>query len=202
MMAATDDNSEMEEDSAPTGGTKKWHGNGATVTQCRRVTKGIPFLDELSDDDLQGLAPLTQWREYVAGSTIFFEDDAADAVYFIMEGAVEIFKSDDTGKKLPLVILRDAGVIGEMGLFSREERSATARTLTSVRLLCITNDALYGALDADELAAHHLVFSFARVLSQRLNEVNRKLFELYDSHSESPTLRELSHPHQSLLSEF
>lgn len=200
--AAAKSTSATGEDKSARSAGKTQRGDGATVTECRSVLKKIPFLGELSDEDLRGLAPLAQCREYVAGSTIFFEDDNADAVYFIVEGAVEVFKSDGTGRKLPLVVLRDAGVIGEMSLFSREPRSATARTLTSVRLLFIPNGAFYDALDSDNLAAHRLVFGFARVLSQRLNAVNSKLFKLFENQDNSAAMHELTQPHRSLMSEF
>lgn len=174
----------------------------ASLSECRRVFKIIPFLSGLRDEDVRALAPLVTVRQFVAGSTVFYEDDETDAVYFLSRGAIEIFKSDDAGKKLPLLVLRDAGVIGEMGVLTKTPRSATARTLTSTRLVAIRCEDFYGALDSGNLAVHRLAFGFARVLSSRLDAVNEKLFSLYQCEPHNDSVRKLAVSHGRLLTEF
>lgn len=166
---------------------KKPKGRAASLAQCRRVLGSLPFLGDLQEADLAELAGLLRVKDFVAGSTIFYEDDDPDAVYFLESGAVEVFKSDGNGLKLPLAVLRDAGVVGEMGLLLNEPRTASARTLCSVRTLVMSNDAVNAALEAGSLPAYRLVLAFARVLSQRLAIVDHKLFELCDRlHDHSP----------------
>ena len=170
--------------------SKSTKGRPASMAQCRRVLGALPFLENLQEGDLAELAGLLRVRDFVAGATIFYEDDDPDAVYFIERGAVEVFKSDGEGRKLPLAVLRDAGVVGEMGLLLNEPRTASARTLCSVRTLVMNNESVNAALEANSLAAYRLVLAFARVLSQRLAIVDHKLFELCDKLHDHTPLRE------------
>jgi CRP-like cAMP-binding protein len=100
------------------------------------------------------------------------------------------------------MVLRDAGVIGEMGVLNQVPRSATARTLTTTRVLSIRCEDFYRALEDGNLAAHRLAFGFARVLSHRLNTVNDKLFELYESDRDNDAVRRLVDSHGHVLPEL
>jgi CRP-like cAMP-binding protein len=171
----------------------------ASLAQCRRAFSGLPMMDSLTSTDIEELVPLARVRDYCAGSTLFYEDDEPDAVYFIERGAIEIFKSDGTGKKLPLAVLRDGGVVGEMGLLSNEPRTATVRTLGTVRVVYIESGKINEALANGSLAAHRLALSFARVLSQRLALADRKLFELYQDGTHKEDVQEYSDYNQNVL---
>lgn len=150
-----------------------------TLEECRRVFSVMPFFSGLSDGDLKGLTTFARAKNLVAGSVIFYEDDDSDAIYFLAEGAVEVFKSDHHGKKLPLVVLRDTGLLGEMGLMTGAPRTATARALISSRVVYFASSTFYEALEGGSAAAFHLVLAFARVLSQRLSDMDDKLFQLF-----------------------
>ena len=161
----------------------------ATMAQCRRALAALPFLAELQKSDLETLCGLARVRDYCAGSTLFYEDDEPDAIFFIERGGVEVFKSDSDGKKLPLAIFRESGVVGEMGLLSSEPRSASVRTLSAVRVVTIESKAINAALEDGSVAAYRLVLGLARVLSQRLAAADRKLFELSQGDSSGNAMR-------------
>ena len=150
----------------------------ASLAQCKRALAGLPYMDELSPSDLEALQPLARVHDYCAGSVLFYEDDEPDAVYFLERGAVEVFKSDDAGKKLPLAVMREHGVVGEMGLLSKDPRSASVRTLGPVRAVVLSSDAVNAALEEGSVAAYRLVLGFARVLSERLAQADQALFQL------------------------
>lgn len=173
-----------------------------TLTECRRVFSPIPFLSALSDDDLNALLPLLCVQTFAEGETIFHEDDASNGVCFVAEGTVEIFKSDINGHKLPLVVLSEYGVFGEMGLLSGAARTATARATTAGRLLCLTNDGFYEALDGGMLPAYRMVLAFARVLSQRLSSMDEKLFVLFNTEDGSARFHELDELRHRLLTSW
>jgi len=172
-------------------------GRVASPAQCRRVLSALPFLENVGQDDIEELCVLMRVRDFVAGSTIFYEDDDSDAVYFIELGSVEVFKSDGTGRKMPLAVLRNSGVLGEMGLLLQTPRTASARTLCAVRTLVMPSAAIHAALQNNSLAAYRLVTGFARVLSQRLALVDQKLFELCEETQTEP--RRYSDFDQNLL---
>jgi CRP-like cAMP-binding protein len=148
---------------------------------CRAAFEAIPHLANLSAADCGALAPLLTEREFPAGSTLFYEDDESDGAYFLASGAVEIFKSNPEGKKLPLVVLRDGGLIGEIGLLISEHRTATARALGSVRVLELSRNTFETEVQNGNVAALKLSLAFARILAQRLASTNEKMFELFQS---------------------
>jgi len=172
---------------------KSQKGRAATPAQCRRVLSALTFLGEIPQADIDELCAMMTVRDFVAGSTIFYEDDESDAVYFIELGAVEVFKSDGTGCKLPLAVLRNSGVLGEMGLLLQTPRTASARTLCAVRTLVMPSASVHAALENNSLAAYRLVVGFARVLSQRLALVDEKLFEMCEQKNAETRYADLNH---------
>jgi CRP-like cAMP-binding protein len=171
----------------------------ATGEECRRVFDTMAFFDVLSEADVEALAANMRWRDFVAGATIFYEDDESDAVYFLAEGAIEIFKSDQTGKKLPLAILRGDGLLGEMGLLNNTPRTATARALCQTRCLCLPAAVFQKALEDGSVPAHRLVLAFARMLAQRLSSMDERLFNLFENETDNERHRELNEFKQRLM---
>lgn len=151
----------------------------ATFEECHRALHDLPFFSALSDVDIRGLTALARVQDLSAGSIVFYEDDDSDAIYFLCNGAVEIFKSDSSGKKLPLIVLRDNGLLGEMGLLTGQPRSATARALNASRILSFERTSFYEALHEGTIPAFHMVLAIARVLSQRLNTMDEKIFQIF-----------------------
>ena len=166
-----------------------------SIDECRRVFSTNPFLADLSGMDIQALQPLMRARNYVAGTIIFFEEDPPDGVYLISSGAVEVFKSDQSGKKLPLAILRDSGLLGEIGLLNHVPRTATARTLNATRVIYITTSDFYVALNNEMTPAFRIVLAFARILAQRLSVADEKLYELFINDTDNRKLEELEMIH-------
>lgn len=171
----------------------------ASLAQCKRALAGLPYMEELSSFDIAALKPLARVHDFCAGSVLFYEDDEPDAVYFLERGAVEIFKSDDLGKKMPLAILREHGVVGEMGLLVSEPRSASVRTLGAVRAVVFESSDITAALESGSLAAYRLVLGIARVLSQRLAQADQALFELCMDKNSPATIANYTTYKQSFL---
>lgn len=159
----------------------------------------IPFFRNLSLADCHHLAPLLRAREFTPGSILFYEDDPSNDVFFLASGAVEVFKSNAKGKKLPLLILRDGGVLGEIGLLIGEPRTATARALDSVRVFGLQRDDYERATQNGDAGAVKLTLCMARVLASRLRATDSKLFDLFESDVSEALLRQLSETRAKLL---
>lgn len=69
--------------------------------------------------------------KFPAGAVVFKEGDAPDGVYFIGNGAVEIFKNQG-GKMVSLAKLGKDSVFGEMALIDNKPRSATVKALVEL----------------------------------------------------------------------
>jgi len=81
-------------------------------------------------------------RRYKAGETIFREgEDAHAEAYVIHTGSVDIRKQVDGGER-QLSTLGEGELLGEMALFRKAPRSASALAGTDVELLVIKNERL------------------------------------------------------------
>ncbi len=81
-------------------------------------------------------------RRYKAGETIFREgEDAHAEAYVVHTGSVDIRKQVDGGER-QLSTLGEGELLGEMALFRKAPRSASALAATDVELLVIKNERL------------------------------------------------------------
>ncbi|MCH8327247.1 MAG: cyclic nucleotide-binding domain-containing protein, partial [Candidatus Marinimicrobia bacterium] len=76
-------------------------------------------------------------RNLNPGDIIFNEGDHGDAMFVIESGKVEILK-DINGEVVQVGTAGDGEIIGEMALIDGSHRSATAKALTAVTLLTIS----------------------------------------------------------------
>lgn len=98
-----------------------------------RLLRGVPVLADLSNELLAELAGQLSTRHVPAGTWIMHEGEAADSVFIIAGGRVEII---DEGPPEALVrVLRRGDVLGELALLRRGTRSASARARRDVELL-------------------------------------------------------------------
>jgi CRP-like cAMP-binding protein len=73
--------------------------------------------------------------EYRAKTVIFSERDAADVMYVILAGEIELTLHGE-----PLGAESEGGIIGEMAMINTAPRSATATALSKVKLARVTRE--------------------------------------------------------------
>src|SRR5574341_1731387 len=90
------------------------------------LAKVILFQD-LDADALSDLGTLLTPKRLSAGSIIFRELDASDALYIVEQGSVVVSKHVRDDVDIVLTRFRSGDFFGEMGLFDAGPRSATAQ---------------------------------------------------------------------------
>jgi CRP-like cAMP-binding protein len=83
---------------------------------------------------LKELVPAVVIENYSEGDMVFKENSEGNAVYIIDKGRVQILKE---GKILG--VFSEGEVFGEMALYEQEKRSASAKALSDITLLKISN---------------------------------------------------------------
>ena len=64
-------------------------------------------------------------KRYSKGTTIIYEGDECDTLYYIIDGSVSVILEDEDGKEVDISYLNAGDFFGEIGLFKKvEERSA------------------------------------------------------------------------------
>ncbi|MGE5808337.1 MAG: Crp/Fnr family transcriptional regulator [Nitrospirota bacterium] len=112
-------------------------------------------------------------RVYKDGEVIFKEGDIGDVMYSIQSGTVKISRLSG-GKEQTLVILGGGDLFGEMALFDRKPRSATATALSEARVLGIDKKKLFASISRDPT----LVFKLIEIMSQRIRRLSDDVVKL------------------------
>jgi CRP-like cAMP-binding protein len=111
------------------------------------------------------LAELAERRRYAAGDVLLEEGVASRSLIFIESGAVRI-ETNYFGGRIPINVLHDGDVLGEVSVIEQGSASATAVALEPVTALVLDDPDAAVAGDAD-LAAN-FYRSLAWLLAQRL----------------------------------
>lgn len=112
-------------------------------------------------------------KTYAGGEIIFREGDKGEVMYVIQAGKVNIVKTAPSGD-LTLATLDSGDIFGEMALFDKMPRSATAKALGDARILSIDRKKLFTTISRDPT----LVFKMLETMSKRIRLLNEELTKL------------------------
>lgn len=118
-------------------------------------------------------------RVYLNGETICKEGEKGDVMFVIQSGKVKITKHSHSGE-ITLATLESGNMFGEMALFDKLPRSATAVALGEARVLSIDKKKLFTTISHDPT----LVFKILETMSQRIRRLNENIAELREAKSE------------------
>ncbi|MBT8049410.1 MAG: cyclic nucleotide-binding domain-containing protein [Xanthomonadales bacterium] len=102
--------------------------------------------------------------EFEAGAVVFSERDPADAMYVVLSGEVELTLHGE-----PLGAECTGGIFGEMAMINSATRSATATTLTKVRLARLEREQFRNFISKNSDFSLHVM----AVLANRLRAVDK-----------------------------
>ena len=110
---------------------------------------------------------------YSDSEVIFKEGEQGDRMYVIQSGKVKIIKKSGTGD-MTIATLHSGEIFGEMALFDRMPRSATAAALGQATILGIDKKKLFSTISRDPT----LAFKILETMSQRIRKVNEECAKL------------------------
>ncbi len=145
--------------------------------------KKISLFSGLPDDMLTRLATEVQEKQIFAGTTLFREGDPGDALYFILDGQLEISQLMGADREIVLGVFQAGDYFGEMSLLDDKPRSATARTVTDCWLLALNKTDFDNLLDNNPALARRLT----RAISDRLRTTSPIKTRLVPQESEPQT---------------
>jgi uncharacterized membrane protein len=133
--------------------------------------RSISTFEDLDRNDLASLAQELQRRPFRAGQTIFSQGDAGNAMYIVESGEVRIHLAGNMPQPLSLRSLRSGEFFGELSMFDKQPRSASAVALTDTVLLELRHEAFEAYLSKRPRVA----MAIFRTMSLRLRETNAML---------------------------
>lgn len=136
--------------------------------------------DGLEPSDLERLADAVERREFEPGDRLIVEGETSRRLFGVLEGRVEVLKTDDSGESRRLAVLEDETVLGEHGFVLAEPRTATVRALDRVDALSLDGRD-FDELDAERGdIARRIEHNILRMLAHRQTEINRELLAVLD----------------------
>jgi CRP-like cAMP-binding protein len=112
-------------------------------------------------------------KGYRDGEVIFKEGDRGELMYVIQAGRVRIKKDSPSGE-ITLGTLESGEIFGEMALFDRLPRSATAVAAGDARILSVDRKKLFPTISKDPT----LLFKILETMSQRIRGLNDEIAKL------------------------
>lgn len=134
----------------------------------------VPLFQELSEEDLIGIAPLFIEKKVKKGSILFVEGDVGEELFVIHSGVVKIYRLDEA-KEVTLALFRDGDFFGEMSLLSSGmTRSATAETMAASTLYVLNRTAFTTFMEKSP----RLCLKLLETTMQRLRHANDQIYDL------------------------
>lgn len=139
------------------------------MTEIRPILATVPFFTHLDDQLLDDIAEGSVIVEVGPGSEIITEGAEADAMFVVLEGALEVSKLSE-GRRVVLGEVGPGEVQGEMALLEDSPRGATVTSLTPARLLKVS-----AATFRDLVADPGFVLDMLRTVLTRLRATEATL---------------------------
>jgi len=134
-----------------------------------------PLLAGMTMPALELLAAEGVVISFPAGAFIVREGQPGHSFFILVEGDVDVVKTNDLGHVIPLAQLQAGTFFGEMSVVDPVTRTASVRTLTDVKTIEIRAATLYRLFQKMPDQYSVLILNLSRDMARRL----RKLDEAY-----------------------
>lgn len=136
----------------------------------------LPLFARLADDELGDLADRIRLRAFRRAEAIFRKDDPATHLYLVLDGAVKISLPGEFGQEALVAIMRPGEFFGELALFDRTPRSATAVALEDTRAALLAGDDFLAFLERHPSAVRVVLETLARTIRRLSDRVENLTF--------------------------
>ena len=114
-----------------------------------KLLRELQFFADLTDEELNVLAPIVRKKEYKTGDTIFRESEEGHSLHVIRKGEVKVCKTAPDGELFTLTLLKDGDIFGEMSFLDGRPHSSTIVALSDVEVFIIDRRDFEGVVDAN-----------------------------------------------------
>lgn len=138
------------------------------------VIKDIPLFRNLKRRQLKLLTKYLHQRYYKKSEVIFNEGDRGQGLYIIIEGKVEVYKSQGSKKRL-MARLKNGDFFGEFALLDKLPRSATAQAVSNSKVIGFFNSDLLQIVQSRPRIGNILLYNLGYILSLRVRVTDEAL---------------------------
>ncbi len=136
----------------------------------------LPLFARLSEDELGDLAGRIRLRTFRRTEVIFRKDDPGTHLYLVLDGAVKISLPGELGQEALVAIMRPGEFFGELALFDRTPRSASAVALEDTRAALLAGEDFLAFLERHPSAVRLVLEALARTIRRLSGRVEDLTF--------------------------
>ncbi len=145
-----------------------------------KILQTSPIFSELSEKELDFIIKTVNQRIYQAGEYIFLKGDPGLALFFVLDGQVDIILNDGNNKyKLAELFVGD--FFGEIALLGEDSRTASALAAKESKLAVLFKNDLDEFINKYPDRGVKILKGISSVLATRLKNMNEDFFNLYFS---------------------
>ena len=132
-----------------------------------KFLKGTNVFKEVSIESSNPVCEHFLLRELSEGEKLYIKDEASANMSFIISGELEV----KDGERL-ISVLAENNVVGEMGMFSSQTRSADVIAKSECKVLKIAKDDFFNFMFSDKDRGIQILQNIIVILSDRLRAKN------------------------------
>jgi len=138
------------------------------------ILKQSLLFSSLKEGELAELSRLAIERNFKPDEFVFWEGDAPDYFYIVVEGRIKIAKYSSSGKEFIIAFFGPSEMFGEVAVFEGKPYPASAQAVADTRVLVIKKDDFLSFLATRPQVALEII----NVLGGRLRDAQSRLKDL------------------------
>ncbi len=151
------------------------------------ILKQALIFSSLSEAELVELSRLMTARSFGSGEYVFWEGDAPDYFYIVVEGRIKVLKHSSLGKEVIIAFFGPGEMFGEVAVFEGKPYPASAQAVTESQVMAIKKDSLLSFLSSRPQVALGII----NVLGGRLRDAQGRLKDLAGERAQQRLARTL-----------
>jgi CRP/FNR family transcriptional regulator len=145
------------------------------VSDTSDLLGSLPLFETLNTRELAELVAVAVPRSFDRGEVIFQEGTQGDVMYVIRKGRILIKREHAGGRTIALTEMGPGDLFGELAIFDKEARSATAECIEKTNVVALTSGDVTRVLTRNPEIAVKLL----QQLSKRIRAANSRIGDQY-----------------------
>lgn len=139
--------------------------------------KNVSLFENLSEEALEEVSHVTEMVTFYNGQSIFKDGDAADCLYVIVSGQVQIEKEFREQRRKVLAILEAGDFFGEMAVITNAKRCANATVSQEAVILRLEKESFVEKMQGNALLCFEILQQVCRRLQVADTEIENLSFQ-------------------------
>ncbi|MEM1347525.1 MAG: cyclic nucleotide-binding domain-containing protein [Myxococcota bacterium] len=139
-----------------------------------------PLFEGLDPEEIREIVNAAEKMPLQAGDVLFKQGTAAEALYIVQSGEIQVRAVSGGGEDVVLAVLGSSTAVGELALLDGGERSATVEALSDCDVYRLSRAAFNQLRDAQSSAAYKVILRIAAMVDGRRRQTQARINEVFE----------------------